>query len=81
MKVTPIMGEVFHFQVESRSRPNHHHFANWLTVTCTCEQWAYKNREHLERTGKNYVCAHLQAAKDSCWEEIVEHTKEQLLTQ
>lgn len=81
MTVTPIMGEAFHFKVSSRSRPGVEHYANWLHVTCSCETFSYKNREHKERTGKNYVCAHLLAAKESCWEEILEHTREQLLSQ
>ena len=81
MKVTPIMGEAFHFQVQSRTNENQVHFVNWLHVTCSCPSFAYKNREHKGRTGKNYVCAHLQAAKDHTWEEIIEHTKEQLLAQ
>lgn len=81
MTVTPIMGEAFHFKVSSRSRPGHDHFCNWLHVTCTCETFSYKNREHRERTGKNYVCAHLLAAKDQCWDEMLEDVRTQLLSQ
>lgn len=75
------MGEPFHFTVSSRSRPNHFHYCHWLNgPTCTCETWSYKNREHKERTGKNFVCVHLQAAKDSCWDDMIENVKEQLLS-
>jgi len=80
MTVTPILGEPFHFQVSSRSRPGHIHYAHWLNgPSCSCETFSYKNREHLAKTGKNYVCAHLQAAKDQCWDEMIENVKEQLL--
>jgi len=79
MTSTPIMGEPFHFQVTSRSRPGHIHYANWLRVTCSCEQWGYKNREHLAKTGSNYVCPHLECAKETCWLELLESVREQLL--
>lgn len=81
MTVIPIMGEPFHFTVSSRSNPTAHHFCNWLHVTCSCQSFAYKNREHRERTGKNYVCAHLEAAKNQCWNEMLEDVREQLLAQ
>jgi hypothetical protein len=81
MKVEAIMGQPFEFTVSSRSNPTAVHYCNWLEVTCSCPGFSFKNREHRGRTGKNYVCAHLQAAKDHCWEEILEHTREELLAQ
>lgn len=80
MTVIPILGDPFHFKVSSRSRPDHEHFANWLHVTSSCETFSFKNRAHRDSTGKNYVCAHLQAAKDQCWDEMLVNVREQLLT-
>lgn len=78
MTVKPVVGQPFVFEVSSRSRPGVVHLVNWLRVDCSCETWAYKKREHKEATGKNYVCAHMEASRDHCWNEILEHTREQV---
>ncbi len=81
MKVEAIMGQPFQFQVQSRTNESQVHFVNWLHCTCSCASFSFKNREHRGRTGKNYVCAHLAAAKDHCWETILDHTRTELLAQ
>lgn len=81
MTVTPIMGEAFRFSVSSRSKPSAPpHTADWLRETCTCDGWSFRNRKHLAKHGRNYHCAHLLAAKDACFDEILTHTREQLLS-
>jgi len=80
MKVTPITGRPFCFYVESRSGGDDR-FVDWLEESCTCPDWGMKQRAHREKTGTPYICAHLEAAKNHCWNEILEHTKEQLLAQ
>jgi hypothetical protein len=78
MTVTEIQSQPFCFEVSSRSRPGLKHTVNWLRRDCTCETFSYKNRECRETTGKNYLCPHLIASKDHCWETILAHTREQL---
>lgn len=40
-----------------------------------------KNRTHFAQHGTNLICAHLQAAKDHAWAEMIENVREQLLAQ
>ena len=87
MKVTPIMNRPFVWLVDSRSEPGTQHTVSWLGdsmdsgPTCSCRQWAMKNRQHFSQHGTNFLCAHLIAAKDQSWLEMIESVKEQLLAQ
>ena len=81
MTVTPIQGQPFRFQVSSRSRVGHFHIVDWLEPSCSCETFAYKNRSHLETTGKPYLCGHLLAAREQCWDDILEDVRSRELTQ
>ena len=82
MKVTAIMGRQFCFFVSSRSG-GEDRMVDWLNdpPSCTCPAWGMKQRAHHQNTGLPYLCAHLKAARNHSWLEIVEHSKEQLLSQ
>ncbi len=81
------MGRPFIWKVQSRSDPSLEHTVSWVGDSmdsgpvCTCKQWAMKNRKHFAQHGENFICAHLQAAKDTAWREMIESVKEQLLAQ
>lgn len=75
MTVSPIQGRPFCFHVSSRSGAEDR-FVDWLNVSCTCPDWGMKNTRHRREHGTNFVCAHLTAAKDFTWQEILDHTKE-----
>lgn len=85
MKVTPIMGRPFVWLVDSRSEAGVQHTASWVGdsmdsgPTCSCRSFAMKNRQHFAQHGTNFICAHLQACKDTAWGEMIEDVKEQLL--
>lgn len=81
MKITPILGQPFCWRVQSRSRPQLEHFVNWVDESCTCESYSMNRREHLERTQKNFRCAHLLATRDACWLEMLETYRSEVLAQ
>lgn len=82
MKVTPVMGRPFAFYVQSRSG-GEDRFVDWLNQppTCTCPDWGMRQRTHFMETGKPYLCDHLTESREHCWNEILEHTREQTLSQ
>ena len=83
MKATPIQGEPFRFLVSSRSKDGHDHVVDWMgdPPSCSCSSYAYGNRKHMLEHGTPYLCAHLKAARDQCWLEIIEDAKEKILEQ
>jgi hypothetical protein len=86
MKIEPILGRPFCWQVQSQSAPSTYHLVNWLGdslaggPTCSCTSWAMNNRR-AQQEGKPFLCRHLLAAKEHCWQELLESVREQILSQ
>ena len=77
-----INGEALTWWVDSRSEPGKQHRVCWLSVTptCTCNDWAMRQRAH-KANGTPYLCAHLKAARDHCWGLMCEDIREARLAQ
>ena len=83
MKAVPIQGEPFRFQVSSRSKDGHAHVVDWLAnpPSCSCNAYAYNARNHFLEHGTPYLCAHLITARNQCWLEIIDDTKQKILAE
>jgi hypothetical protein len=82
MNIREIPGEALTWWIDSRSEPGKQHRVDWLSTTpnCTCNSWSMKRRAHLEQTGKPYLCAHLIACRDHCWDKMREDIRDQILS-
>jgi len=69
----------FCYWVESRSRPGHEHYVNWLEESCSCEQYAFNNRKWMMAHPRPFVCEHMDGCREMEWNEIVDHSRDQLL--
>ncbi len=79
MTVRPIPGTPFRYYCSSESG-GEDKLVDWLDSppTCTCRDWATRQRKHRQTTGQPYLCKHLREARDQQFQEIIEHTKSTL---
>jgi hypothetical protein len=77
MKVTPILGEVGRYRVESRSKADTpEHTCDILSSECGCRSWVCNHASHLRRHGHPYLCAHLLTAREYAFNEYLEVMRE-----
>jgi len=81
MKIRRVMGSPFTYWVTSESDPSKEHCVRWLERSCSCEDYAYKNRTSLLTTGKPHLCKHMEATRSEEWDEIIETVKAEQLAQ
>lgn len=77
MNVTPIMGELGRYRVESRSKADvPEHTCDILNNECGCRGWICNHAQFKKDHGKPYLCAHLKAARIYAFNDYLEIMRE-----